>query len=126
MQCLTTGVVEAQCYSGVLRNVYDEIYLLDFDKNEARELYRGSDIFIPPSGVSSLSSLFSEAEKNLVHPDDTEAMQLFWAPLARHELEKQGQPFATLDIRRKGRNMLYRWVRVTAFPIRQPGSDHSV
>lgn len=126
MRCLSSGMVETQCYSSVLRSVYDEIFLLDFDKDEARELYRGSDKFMPPSAASSLSALFSEAKEGLVHPDDTEAMQLFWAPLARHELEKQGQPFATLDLRRKSRNMLYRWVRVTAFPIRQPGMEHSV
>ncbi|MFT4301510.1 MAG: EAL domain-containing protein [Desulfovibrio sp.] len=126
MQCLSTGMVEAQCYSGVLRNVYDEIYLLDFEKDEARELYRGSDIFMPPSGTRSLTNLFAEAEKDLVHPDDTEAMLRFWHPMVRHEFEEHGQPFATLDLRRKGRNMQYRWVRITAFPIRQPGMDHSV
>lgn len=126
MQCLSSGAVETQCYSSVLRNVYDEIYLLDFVKDEARVLYRGSDIFLPPKEGVSLSNLFAEAAEGLVHPDDTEAMMRFWDPLARHELEAQGQPFATLDIRRKSRNREYRWVRVTAFPIHQPGMDHGV
>ena len=42
MQCLSSGAVETQCYSSVLRNVYDEIYLLDFVKDEARVLYRAA------------------------------------------------------------------------------------
>lgn len=90
MQCLSSGAVEAQCYSSVLRNVYDEIYLLDFVKDEARVLYRGSDVFLPPTEGVSLASLFAEAVEGLVHPDDTEAMMRFWDPLARHELEAQG------------------------------------
>ena len=53
MTCLASGRMEEQCYSGVLRSVYAEIYLLDFEKDEARELYRGDDTLLGPSGAHS-------------------------------------------------------------------------
>lgn len=118
--------MEAQCYSNVLRNVYDEIYLLDFGKNEVRELYRGSDTFMPPSGSRTLADLFSESEKKLVHPDDIAAMLRFWHPMVHQEFEEHGQPFTTLDLRRKSRTMQYRWVRTTVFPLRQSDNVYLV
>ena len=74
MKCLSSGRMEEQCYSGVLRSVYAEIYLLDFKKNQARELYRSDDIFLPPSAGLTLSGLFNEALTKLVHPDDHDAL----------------------------------------------------
>lgn len=121
MTCLASGRMEEQCYSGVLRSVYAEIYLLDFEKDEARELYRGDDTLLGPSGEFTLSELFTEALTKLVHPDDHNALLRFWDPLSRQDLEKNGLPFSTLDVRRKCHDLSYRWTRITAFPVRQPG-----
>ncbi len=125
MQCLASGRTEEQCYSSVLRSVYAEIYFLDFEHGVVRQLYKGEDILLQPPEDLTLSNMFTDAVDKLVHPDDHDAVQRFWDPLSRQELEKNGQPFSTLDLRRKCRNLSYRWTRMTAFPVRQPGGHYA-
>ena len=111
--------------SQALRRVYDDIFLIDFEKDTCRELYHGDCHFAPVPQGKSLSETLQQELAERVHPDDAQRfLALFTSEGLRQRLP-QAPAFAAEDLRKKCVDGTYRWVRIIAFPAPEYGGEHS-
>lgn len=119
MPCLTAQNMTSHCYAGVLRSVYDEIFVLDFARDQCRELYRSTNVFETPAINKGLTALLDDVSANYVHPDDRAAFIALFNPETLDRIdEKRG--FVSADVRKKCTTGGYRWAQVMLFRLQPP------
>ena len=107
--------------SQALQSIYDDIFLVDFEKNSCRELYHRDGHFAPlPSGLSLADTLRHEIAER-IHPDDAQRVTAFFTQESLRQRLTLTPIFASEDVRKKSIAGSYRWVRIIAFPSPEHG-----
>ena len=111
--------------SQALQSVYDDIFLIDFEKDTCHELHHGGGHFAPVPSGKSLSETLQQELVERVHPDDAQRFLALFTPSGLNQRRPQTPTFAAEDLRKKCIDGTYRWVRIIAFPAPQFGSEYS-
>ncbi|MEG2140197.1 MAG: EAL domain-containing protein, partial [Bilophila sp.] len=110
-------------YDRALRNIFEEVYLLNVTRDTYRMLYHTENRYVTLPETGSLSETLHAVAQKGIHPEDKVRFCQFFAPDTVRAEFAAGREFRLGEFRKLGKDGSYYWAALTMFPM--PPSENS-
>lgn len=110
-------------YDRALRNIFDEVFILNVTKDSYRILYHSEDKYVTPSDQGPLAETIFDESRDSIHPEDSARFLQFCSPERMKREFATGKEFIIGEFRKRCKDNTYRWASLTMFPMPPSSGD---